>query len=46
MHAAAGRAADVGIFAGTFKGGTHSDVVAPNIPRIVEFFSQHQRTAK
>lgn len=27
------------------KGGTHGDVVAPNIPRIVEFFLQHRRSA-
>jgi predicted peptidase len=25
------------------KGGSHGDVVGPNIPRIVEFFSQHAR---
>jgi dipeptidyl aminopeptidase/acylaminoacyl peptidase len=27
------------------KGGTHGDVVAPNIPRIVEFFLRHRRAA-
>jgi dipeptidyl aminopeptidase/acylaminoacyl peptidase len=26
------------------KGGTHGDVVAPNIPRIVDFFLRHRRS--
>jgi poly(3-hydroxybutyrate) depolymerase len=28
------------------KGGTHGDVVGPNCARIVEYFSQHQRSPK
>jgi len=27
------------------KGGTHGSVVAPNLPRIVEFFLRHRRAA-